>query len=555
MSDRDAGSRFPQSRRQFLRNAAVLGGASLAPGVTILPDPALAQGASDTLVIASPATPQGLDIEFDVSLGSIDTLGALYEYMLGYEKMPDPHAPGVMREDTGVHPDKPNGLALKGKLAESWELAPDGRKATFKLREGVKSNWGNPFTAKDVKWTWDRKFNLKGQGLFQTAVLGLHKPDQIRIEGDHAVSFNLEKPNPLLLKQQCNLANPIYDSVKLKQAGGPDDPWGVQFLKNDSAGFGPYKLAQIVRGQQAVFQARDDYWDEKPFMRTVVMREVPSSASRLSLLQGGAVDIAQFLQPREYMSLSGSHALAVDMVNASYMIWLELNTKIKPFGDVNVRRAINYAIPHDDIVKTVYYGQADKLTAPMPYIYPMADSQFFDYDLNLDKAKQLLKDAGLADGFSSTISYNSGDPVQEPIALILQTSLRRIGVNVQLEKLPAGVFYENVTKRQKPLIFYLDSPWTPDPGYSTFLYFDDKSYVDYSNYSNPKVNELIASGLQTLDDTVRKTTYTEVQKILMNEAPWGFLAYPKYVLARKAALKGFTYYTSNNLRFQDFHRG
>jgi peptide/nickel transport system substrate-binding protein len=145
-----------------------------------------------------------------------------------------------------------------------------------------------------------------------------------------------------------------------------------------------------------------------------------------------------------------------------------------------------------------------------------------------------------------------GDPVQEAIALILQTSWRRIGVNVQL---PAGVFYENVTKRQKPIIFYLYSPWTPDPGYSAFLHFDDKTYVDYSNHSNSKVNELIESGLQTLDDNVRKSTYGQIQKILMDEAPWGFLAYPKYVLARKAALKGFTYYTSNNLRFQDFCRG
>ena len=423
------------------------------------------------------------------------------------------------------------------------------------LSQGVKSNWGNTFSANDVKWTWDRKFNLKGQGIFQTAVLGLKTPDQIKVEADHVISFNLEKPNPLLLKQQCNLANPIYDSTKLKQAGSTDDPRGVQFSKNDSAGFGPYKLSRIVRGQQAVFQAREDYWDKKPFMRTVVMREVPSSASRLSLLQGGAVDIAQFLQPREYMSLAGSRTLAVDTVNASSMIWLELNAKIKPFDNVDVRRAINYAIPHDDIVKTVYYGLADKLTAPVPYIYPMAGPQFFNYDLNLDKAKQLLAAAGLAEGFSSTISYNAGDPVQEPIALILQTSLRRIGVNVQLEKLPAGVFYENVTKREKPIIFYLDLPWTPDPGYATFLYFDDKSYVDYSNYSNLKVNKLIEGGLRMLDDNERKATYGQVQKILMEEAPWGFIAYPKYALARKAKLSGFTYYTSNNLRFQDFARG
>ncbi len=554
MSKRDTGSSFDQTRRQFLRSSALLGGTAMLPNVAMSGE-AAAQGASDTLVIAAPATPQGLDIEFDVSLGSIDSLGALYEYMLGYEKMPDPNAAGVMREDTGVHADKPNGLALRGKLAESWEVSPDGRKAIFKLREGVKSNWGNPFTAKDVKWTWDRKFNLKGQGLFQTAVLGLHSPDQVKIEGDHAVSFNLEKPNPLILKQQCNLANPIYDGTKCAEAGGKDDPWAVQFLKSESAGFGPYRLRQLMRGQQAVFEARDDYWGDKPVMKRVIMKEVPTSSSRLSLLQGGAVDIAQFLQPREIQSLKGSPSVAVDAVNSSYMIWLELNAAIQPFDNADVRRAFNLAIPQDEIVRTIYYGLADKQTAPMPYIYPMVDQSFFAYEQNLEKAKELLGKAGMPKGFSVPLSYNAGDPTQEPIALLIQTAMRKIGVEITLEKLPAGVFYEAVTKRQKPVIFYLDSPWTPDPGYSMYLYFNQNSYVDYSNYKNDAVDRLITEGLETLDDKVRLERYKQVQKILMEEAPWGFLAYPKYTLARKAALKGFTYYTSNNLRFQDFSRG
>jgi len=554
MSKRETGSSFDQTRRQFLRSSALLGGTAMLPNVAMSGE-AAAQGASDTLVIAAPATPQGLDIEFDVSLGSIDSLGALYEYMLGYEKMPDPNAAGVMREDTGVHADKPNGLALRGKLAESWEVSPDGRKAMFKLREGVKSNWGNPFTAKDVKWTWDRKFNLKGQGLFQTAVLGLHSPDQVKIEGDHAVSFDLEKPNPLILKQQCNLANPIYDGTKCAEAGGKDDPWAVQFLKSESAGFGPYRLRQLMRGQQAVFEARDDYWGDKPVMKRVIMKEVPTSSSRLSLLQGGAVDIAQFLQPREIQSLKGSPSVAVDAVNSSYMIWLELNAAIQPFDNADVRRAFNLAIPQDEIVRTIYYGLADKQTAPMPYIYPMVDQSFFAYEQNLEKAKELLGKAGMPKGFSVPLSYNAGDPTQEPIALLIQTAMRKIGVEITLEKLPAGVFYEAVTKRQKPVIFYLDSPWTPDPGYSMYLYFNQNSYVDYSNYKNDTVDRLITEGLETLDDKVRLERYKQVQKILMEEAPWGFLAYPKYTLARKAALKGFTYYTSNNLRFQDFSRG
>lgn len=543
----------PHTRRQFLKGAAAAGGAAMLPSA-LGASGALAAEQSKTLVIAAPSTPQGLDIEFDVSLGSIDVLGAIYEYMLAYEKIPDPRTPDVLREDTGVHSDKKYGLALRGRLAESWEISQDGRKATFKLREGVRSNWGNLFSAQDVKWTWDRKFNLKGQGIFQTSVLGLKHPDQVKIEGPMAVSFNLDKPNPLLLKQQCNLANPIYDSKKCTQVGGKDDPWGVKFLQNESAGFGPYKIRQIVRGQQAVFSARSDYWDKKPYFETVVMREVPTSASRLSLLTGGAVDIAQFLQPREYESLKGHQAVTYDAINASYMIWLELNAKIQPFDKVKVRQAMNYAIPHAEIIKTIYYGLADKLTAPMPYIYPMADSSFFHYDYNLDQAKKLLAEAGLPNGFKTTLSYNAGDPVQEPIALLYQTALRQIGVDIQLEKLPAGVFYESVTKRQKPVIFYLDSPWTPDPGYSMFLYFHEKSYVDYSNYANPTVNRMIEEGLETLDDNVRLAIYKKVQQIVMDEAPWGFIAYPKYTVARKKNLKGLTYYTSNNLRFQDFYR-
>lgn len=555
MDNQDSNPR-PQlcdGRRDFLKKSTAITGAAVASMLS--PLEAVAQGAaSKTLVIASPATPQSLDIEFDVSLGSIDSLGGIYDYMLGYETVPDPGNPAVLREDTSVRTDRPNNLALRGVLAEKFEVSKDGRKAIFQLREGVRSNWGNLLTAEDVKWTWDRKFKLKGLGVFMTSVVGLKRPEQIKIEGPMTVSFNLDEPNPLLLKQQCNLANPIYDSKKCRSVGGTDDPWGRKFLQSESAGFGPYRIDRVVRGQQAVFKARADYWGKKPFMDTVIMREVPTSASRLSLLTGGAVDIAQYLQPREYQSLKDHPHATCDAVNSSYMLWLELNAKIAPFDNVKVRQAMNFAIPHADIIKTVYYGLADKLTAPMPYIYPMAVPDLGSYEFNLQAAKKLLTEAGFASGFKTTLSYNAGDPVQEPIALLYQSALRKVGVEVELEKLPAGVFYESVTKRQKPVIFYLDSPWVPDPGYATFLYFHERSFVNYSNYTNSKISAAIESGLATLDDKTRASIYKDVQRTLMEESPWGFLAYPKFTLARKKNLKGFTYYVSNNLRFQDFSR-
>jgi peptide/nickel transport system substrate-binding protein len=536
-------------RRKFLGGAAAVAAVTAASA-----ESARAADTSKTLLIASPSTPQGLDGEYDVSLGTVDSTGALYDNLIAFRKIPDPASPDVMREDIGVHPELPYGLALEGRLAEKWELAPDGTRATFTLRQGVKSAWGNPLTAEDVQYSWARRLTSKGIGAFMARTLGLTDIAQIKVESPQVVSFNLPKPTPLILKLHCNLAAPIYDQAKMKQVATSDDPWGNNFLKNSSAGFGPYQVAQIVRGQQAIFRARNDYYGAKPFFDTVVMREVPSSASRLSLLQGGAVDIAQFLAPREYLSLKTSPTATFDAVSASYGLWLELNAKIPPFDNVLVRQAMNYLLPRDQIIKTVYYDLATKQTACIPQGYPMVDYSFFDYDENVDKAKDLLKQAGFPNGFKTTISYDAGNPVQEPIALIVQTSLRRVGVEAVLDKLPAGVFYENVSRRQKPVIFYFDSPWTPDPGYSTGLYFSSKSFVDYSNYSNPDVDNLIQAGMETLDDQRRKDIYTQVQKTVMHDAPWGFMVYPKFVLGRKKAIKGFTYYTSNNLRFQDFSR-
>ena len=549
MTERD---KLKVTRRTVIEAAAAVAAGSALPAALSLTAEAAEE--THTMVIAAPATPQSLDHEFDVSLGTIDSVGGLYDNLLEYEKVPDNNAPEALREDISVHTDRSYNLALKGKLAEKWEVSPDGMVGRFTLRQGVKSNWGNELTAEDVKWTWDRKLHLSGLGPFQTGVLGITKEEQIQVDSKYVISFHVPKPNPLLLKQMVNLSNPVYDATKCKQVASSDDPWAHKFLENNTAGFGPYVVSQLTRGQQAVFKARADYYRGKPYMDTVIFKEVPTSATRLSLLQGGSVDIAQFLQPLEYITLTKAPGVKVDAVPASFAIWIELNTKMKPFDNVKVRQALNYALPRDEILKTVYQSLADKQTGCIPKIYPNFTDKFWNYDTDLDKAKALLSESGMAQGFSSVLSYNAGDPVQEPIAILYQTSLRKIGVEITLNKVPAATFYDFVTKREQPMIFYLDSPWVPDPGYSTQLYFNSKSYVDYSNYVNPEVDQLIKSGLETLDPNTRLETYTKVQQIVMSEAPWGFIAWPRYVLARRANLKGFTYYTSNNLRFQDFHR-
>jgi peptide/nickel transport system substrate-binding protein len=552
MSDNARFSPFPSSRRRFLEAGTALAGAAVMPRILAIPG-ALAQAGS-TMVIAAPATPQSLDCNFDVSLGTFEAVAALYDNILAFETLADSQVETALREDIAFHPDKPGGVNMKGKLAESWELDPSGKRAVFKLREGVKSNWGNELTAEDVKWTWDRKFGLGALGAFYNSVIGLKRPEDVRVEDTYVVSFNVDDPNPLLLKIQANLYCPIYDATKCKEVGGSDDPWATKFIENDSAGFGPYRLSQLTRGQQAVFQARDDYWGGKPAIDTVVFREVPTSAARVQLLRGGAVDIAQYLQPLEIIDLQKAPNVAVETVPASFMIWIELNSKIPPFDDVDVRRAMNFAYPQEQILQTVFQNLASPLTGCMPNIYP-GYVENYPYSYDLAQARALLEQAGLGGGFQTTLSYNAGDPVQEPIAILYQSALREIGVELQLRKMPAGTFYNFVSERGQPMIFYVDSPWCPDPGYSMQLYFDSESFVNYSNYSNPRVDELLAETASTADEQARLDMMAEAQRIVMDEAPWTFIAYPNYTMARKSDLMGWTYYTSNNIRFQDFHRG
>ena len=540
-------------RRQVIKDLAILAYAATLP-TSIGSRSASAAAASSVLVIATPATPQSLDCNFDGSLGTIEAIAALYDNLLEFKKIPDPAHPHVLREDIADHPDMPAAVAVEGKLAKSFELDPAGKTIRFQLREGVKSNWGNELTAEDVKWTWDRKFGLGAIGAFYLSTLGLEDRKGVKVEGQYTVSINLANPNPLLAKLQPNLFLPIYDSTKCKAVATADDPWARKFLENDSAGFGPYRLDQLQRGQQAVFKARPDYYLGKPPMETVIFREVPASAIRASLLQGGAVDIAQYLQPLELIKLQGDRGVAIDSVASSSMIWVELNTNIAPFGDRRLRQAMNFAFPREQVLKTVFQGLGSPLNGCMPNIYPGFTDKFWKYRYDPDVARTLLKDAGLPQGFKTSLAYNAGDPVQEPIAILFQTALRDIGVELALRKIPAATFYNAVSQRKEPMIFYVDSPWCPDIGYSMTLYFNSTSFINYSNYNNSRVDTLIRDTARTNDQAKRLEMMTEAQEIVMSDAPWVFIAQPGYHLARRANLKGFTYYTSNNIRFNDFTR-
>ena len=441
---------------------------------------------------------------------------------------------------------------------ESWpsrsSSIPAGKFIRFQLRQGVKSNWGNELTAEDVKWTWDRKFALGAIGAFYLSTLGLENKDGVKVEGKYTVSINLDNPESAARQAAAQSLQP---DLRLHEVQSRSRPRTIPGRASSSRTTRPAsaRIAWTSCSEDSKRSSRRArLLSRQTAIDTVIFREVPTSATRASLLQGGAVDIAQYLQPLEIIKLRGEKGVAVDSVDASFMIWLELNAQIEPFGNPKVRQAMNFAFPQEQVLKTVFQGLASPLNGCMPNIYAGFTDKFWKYKYDPEMAKALLKEAGLSSGFKTSIAYNAGDPVQEPIAILYQTALRDIGVELELKKIPPATFYNAVSERKQPIIFYVDSPWCPDVGYSMTLYFNSNSFVNYSNYKNDNVDTLIRDTARTNDQAKRLEMMTNAQQTVMSEAPWVFIAFPGYHFARRANLKGFTYYTANNIRFQDFSR-
>ena len=153
-------------------------------------------------------------------------------------------------------------------LTKSWEISDGGRKYTIKLKEGVKSYFGNELTAEDVKWSWDRVFGLQSQGLFPLGVASIRSKDAYKVAGKYVVEITLDEPNPLLMTVQATPVPGavILNSTEVKKHTSDGDPWAKGWLVSNTASFGPYHAKSFTPGQQVEYVANPNYHRRDPGM-------------------------------------------------------------------------------------------------------------------------------------------------------------------------------------------------------------------------------------------------------------------------------------------------
>lgn len=506
--------------------------------------PALAQNPQETLIVAGVRTPESVDQEYPPTEAGHEARRNIFERLLVYGSKTDES--GAKVEDFSK---------IEGALAESYELSPDNKSITFHLRKGVKSAAGNEMTADDVMWTFERGWNMKATfRWYMTQILKIDNFDAFQKIDDHTVKVTIPNPSLLLARLWINNDFGIIDAVDAKKHVTPEDPWAARYLANNSASFAPYRIARFAAGQEVIYEANPYYYRGEAKIKKVIYREMPTSSNRLAALQAGSVDVAEWLTPREISLAEKVPSIKVWKVFGNYTHRLELNNNTPPFDKVEVRQALNYLVPRPDIESSVYMGTARETKSPVSEIYPAYTDAKFSYDLNIDKAKELLAKAGYPNGFKSQLGYRTGEPIEEQIAVLLKSAFAKANVDMELVKLPASSLVERITKGTMPSFFVRDMAIVPDAAYVSNLFINSQSMVNFSHYKNDNVDKLINKALTSTDEAARETDMKTVQDTVVEEAPWVFLFNPGYQLATRSNVVGFSWYTPNSNNWYDFSK-
>ncbi len=506
---------------------------------------ATAQVPKDVLLVAGPRTPELLDQEYPPTEAGHEARRNIFERLLAYEMKPSEGGASIENFDKIV-----------GGLAESWDVASDKTSITFHLRKGVKSYVGNELNADDLMWTFERGWNLKATFYwYMTQVLKITSyDDAFKKIDDMTVKVSLPKPSPLIERLWVNNDLGIIDAVEVKKHVTADDPWASRWLATHSGSFAPYQVTKYQPGQEIDYEANPYYYRGPAKLKRVVFREMPTSANRLAALEAGSIDVAEWLLPRELAQVEKIPGITVHKVFGNYIHRVEMNNDIKPFNDPKVRQALNYLVPREQILKSIYFNTARITKSPISEIYPGFTEAYYHYDLDVDKAKKLLAEAGYPKGFKTELGYRTGDQIEEEIAVVLKTAFAKAGVDVELQKMPASTLVERYTKGQMPMYFFRDMAIVPDAAYVANLWLNSHSLIDYSHFHSEEVDKLIDESLTSTDEPARLKAMARVQEIVMQEAPWVFLFNPGYQLATRSDVKGYSWYTPNGNSWYDFSK-
>lgn len=479
----------------------------------------MVSAANDTLVIGAGAEAVGLDPRLETDVPSFERINTIMEPLVKFDV----------------------DMQLAPLLAKEWDVSEDTMTLTFLLQEGVSWHDGTPFTAEDVKYTFEWVLDPANGA----PNLGLYADiDEMDVVSDTEITFRLKQPNSFLLNNIARMP------ITPKHDGNRED------FRQKPIGTGPYKLASWTRDDRMVLVENEDYWGGRPIIPNIVFRPIPENSTRLLAFEAGEIDVFQGgVVPQEIGRLEDDPNIIVQRAPGTGYNYLGFNTQVGSLSDVKVRQALSYLINRDGIVSRVLNGIGTPGISPVSVALPWFNPDVERYEYSVEKAKELLAEAGYGPGDINLRLYTNENPDRMRIAEILQFEAQQAGINVEVIIEEWGAYLARVQETDDFDIFILGWSGQLDPDRAMIRQFHTDGANNYGKYSNERVDYLLELGRTVPPESQESLDiYGEAQEIIVREVPYGFINYSEEVGLQHPWIENWLVHPYGAAAWQDAHR-
>jgi len=432
---------------------------------------------------------------------------------------------------------------LRGNLAESWEYSPDGKQLLITLRPDVQSAAGNTLSAEDVVWSLDRAAKQSTIVAFLLHSVAQFAEKPFHAKDDLTVAIDLVRPTAMDMAIFTWPQLAILDTTEVRKHATDADPLAKEWLATNVANFGPWQLDSFDPGNEVVYVPNPNFWntEDRGNIDKLIYRSVPDAATRLQLLESGAVDYAEKLDFDQYQQVDGSDTTTLYNCASPNRDTLQLNEAFEPFADPKVRQAISEAIDRDALVQGVYNGLASPAETGISGVYwkPGDDAERFTYDP--EHARQLLAESGHSDlSFELMASPSRPGAHAQSLAVQIQSMLKKVGVTVKIRMVPGATeFSDDFFASKFDAVIYTEPPAVGDPFYSANLYNTSESFQNTFGYHNAKYDRL-AKQIQLTDPGPKRDAFVnEISDLMVETVPQVYLTDSRYLHAFSDKISGF----------------
>lgn len=399
-------------------------------------------------------------------------------------------------------------------VAKSWSVSANGLTYTFNLRPGIKFSNGTPVTAADVVFSLNYFANPK---LDETAVLagGFKSASVVNAS---TVKMTLSAATPGILYNMS-----IFDAFIVPQALVTKQ--GKAFW-NNPVGTGPFKLSKWVRGSYITFVRNKFYWEPGlPYLDKVTYQYASNDNTRLLDLENNQAQIADGIPFTSVQNVKSNANLTLQPAQVPYWVGLWMNFQRKPFQDLNVRKAMQYAIDKATINKTVFQGLGTIPNSVLPQLkYDAPNGVVKPYGFDLAMAKSYMAKSAYPKGFTVTLQYPSGYSEYTNLTLILQAELAAIGITVKLVSMDQATMTAQYMKGKYDLTFpyaeFTSDVTVPDE-YATFVTtYAGGGYSFFSWWNNPTIAKMVTTFTHTSSESSRAMQWPKIQAAMMAQTPF-----------------------------------